>query len=91
MTVIDYFQSHAAGISALIGLLSFLGLVLWGVFRIAVQQVTAPRFSSLEQGQAELKTNVALLVQGQESLNKGQDAINQRLDRIEALLTRERV
>lgn len=80
----DYLQSHAAGIGALIGGLSFLGVVLWGIFKLAVEQATGPRFTKLEQGVSGIATDVILLKQGQESINK-------RLDRIEFLLERERV
>ena len=84
MSLIDYFQTHAAGISTLLAVLSLAGVILWGIFKLAVQQATAPKFAKLEQGQVGLK-------QGQEVLSKDVARINQRLDRIETLLSCERV
>lgn len=91
MNLIDYFQTHAASISALLAVLSFAGFILWGIFKLAVEYATAPRFTKLEQGQTKIEQGQADLKQGQEFLSQEVARINQWLDRIETLLSRERV
>lgn len=49
MTVIDYFQSHAAGIAALVAVLTFAWGFLWSAFKVAVERVTKQRFDTIDQ------------------------------------------
>lgn len=70
--MIDYFQTHAAGISALIAVLGIIWAILWPTFQLAAEQVTKKRFDSIDQRFSTVDTQLALLKQNQEQILEGQ-------------------